>query len=325
MGGRQRTSAPGKLVLMGEYAVLRGQEAIVAAVDVRACAQLVLTEQLQVERDPGGLVEACLHELRDWGGEPRGHLEVDTSAFRDGSGQKLGLGSSAAACVAALYALSDAAGVVLSNRDALHSLAQRAHRRFQQGRGSGIDVAAAVYGGLVRFRRCEDTITVGSAPPLPLDWTLVPLWTGRAQDTRDFVAAVLALRCIDDVLAPLADAARSFVDACTRGQGDCAAQAMSAACRGLAALGEQAGIGIVTAPHRLAAAIAAEHGGAAKPSGAGGGDIALALVPAPRAAAFRAAATAAGLSPLSCAVGMGVRGADLETTTEPTAASRTGR
>jgi phosphomevalonate kinase len=55
------------------------------------------------------------------------------------------------------------------------------------------------------------------------------------------------------------------------------------------------------------AVLAREHGGAAKPSGAGGGDVAVAVIPDPDArAAFEAACDADGLTPIPVLVVPGV-------------------
>ena len=51
-------------------------------------------------------------------------------------------------------------------------------------------------------------------------------------------------------------------------------------------LGRKAGIDIVTDKHQYLAEIAKEHGGAAKPSGAGGGDMALCFIPVEQKSKF---------------------------------------
>lgn len=303
------TSAPGKLVLMGEYAVLRGHTAVVAAVDVRATTRLSEADDLRVDLDDGGLLQACLDEAAALGVRARGVLHVDTQAFRDEADRKLGLGSSAAACVATLHALLLAGDVDIGGVDGLHAAAQRAHRRFQRGRGSGIDVAASTYGGLVRFVRHDDDVHAGPAPSLPAALAIVPVWTGRSQDTRDFVAAVLAQKNVDELVAPIGDATARFVDACVRNDDRDVLAAVDDAAVGMAHLGAQAGIDVVSAPHVRLAAIARAHGGRAKPSGAGGGDIGLVFVRRDDVAALRAALVAEGLSPLSLRLGDGVDGA----------------
>ena len=89
-------SAPGKVMLTGEYAVLDGGEAVVIAVDRRAWATL---------GGPGApsefLAAAAAVLAREVGADAAaalGRVTVDTEALRQ-DGVKLGLGSSAAARV----------------------------------------------------------------------------------------------------------------------------------------------------------------------------------------------------------------------------------
>lgn len=80
-------------------------------------------------------------------------IVIDTSRFFDpATGLKLGFGSSGAAMVLLTAALLHLAGVdPLGNRNTLLSVAVRAHRAFQGGRGSGYDVACSTMGGMLRF------------------------------------------------------------------------------------------------------------------------------------------------------------------------------
>ena len=142
--------APGKAMLIGEYAVLEGEPAVVAAVSVYARAVL-----------GGGspsspFIEAAIREThvellelsRSILGPSVPH--VDTSAFVQG-GRKLGVGSSAAATVAAVGALLHAAGLDLSDekiRARAYAAAKRAHDSEQGTAGSGADLWAAVHGKL---------------------------------------------------------------------------------------------------------------------------------------------------------------------------------
>ncbi len=306
-----RASAPGKLVVVGEYAVLRGHEAVVAAVDVRATAVLAPEPALVVDFDEGGLLRACLDERAAAGPLPTGRLVVRTDAFRDPQDRKLGLGSSAAACVAMLRALAPGDDVA-----ALHALAQRAHRRFQRGRGSGIDVAAATFGGFTRFRRLDPAhdaeVIAGPAPALPSALAIVPVWTGRSQDTRDFVGIVLAHAEVEALLDPLGTAARSFIAACAADDAAGVLAAVDDARQGLLQLGSRCSLDIVSAPHAHLADIARQYGGAAKPSGAGGGDIGLLFVERDRERDARRAVADAGLAPLSLVTGGDVAGARLD-------------
>lgn len=288
------TSAPGKLVLVGEYAVLLGHPAIVAAVDRRAICTREPAAVLTLSGQDGEPYEASIEEARvrfpdDARDElkllrlvvdharargvplPDAHLAVLTTAFLDGTtGEKLGLGSSAAAAVAlaAQLCAGDDGAMPL---DLVHEISQAAHRAFSAGRGSGVDVAASTYGGVLRFQRGAAI----PAAPLPAGVGIVAVSAGAPQDTRDFVASFLARPDRISLAQPITDAVDAFTSARTAAE---LYAAVDAARAGMQRLGDRSGIDVVSAPHARIAEVAARHGGAAKPSGAGGGDLAVCFV-----------------------------------------------
>lgn len=303
--------APGKLVLVGEYAVLHGAAAIAVAVDVRA--------EVQVERQGASLselvtgpgapaafrwagdgrlhwaaghpgpygrpLEAVLAALAAAGHLPRAadlpacRIRISSDEFQRESGGrrvKLGLGSSAAVTVALLGALLRLAGGAPVERRALLGLAMEAHRRLQGGRGSGIDVATALLGGVVGR---SDGVQ-------PLPWLrglhLAALWTGSAASTPELLHRFEQWQ----LRAPQAFAAqmermRSISAMALAGwQADDAQRVLStvgAYDDALRQLDQAAGIGIYTNPHLRLRELCREHGLVYKPSGAGGGDFGLAL------------------------------------------------
>lgn len=123
-----KASAPGKLVLLGDYAVLAGGPALVAAVDRRAVGAT------GGPIPPSAVVEAVLARAKLEGGRPE-LPEIDTRAFLDEHGQKLGLGSSAAVAVVT-------AALSLGRDDErILRVALEGHRDAAGGVGSGVDVA----------------------------------------------------------------------------------------------------------------------------------------------------------------------------------------
>jgi phosphomevalonate kinase len=303
-------SAPGKIFLVGEYAVLAGGTAVVAAVDRRVTGRFV----------PGAgpsspLVAEAVRAVRNHLAQigltmPDGAPQIDSSALSSAGG-KLGLGSSAAAAAVAVGALLEAAG---RRADAdlacVFELAERAHRAAQGGRGSGADVAVAVWGGVVAFAR-----PAGAAPAIrPLGagpGEQVLFSAGAPRATVDGIRAVeaLAARAPDRHAAHLREigaAAQDFLRAWEAGDGRALIEAARSSGSALAALGRSAEIDIWTDPVRAAAALAAELGGTAKPSGAGGGDVGVAFfADAEAAAAFRARAPRVGLAILNIVTGAG--------------------
>ncbi|MBN8726333.1 MAG: hypothetical protein J0H15_01335 [Xanthomonadales bacterium] len=180
-------SAPGKLVLLGDYAVLEGAPALGVAIDRRARARVVATDDGVVGIDASdlgvlaatarlgtsglewsceadvssrlSLVESLCNGLAERGLLAAGqgfHIELDTSGFFtkvEGARHKLGLGSSAALTVALASALACAGGHderVADQKRWLGGLLEL-HRAWQGGQGSGVDIAASLAGRFIRF------------------------------------------------------------------------------------------------------------------------------------------------------------------------------
>ena len=280
--GSPVVAAPGKVFLIGEYAVLEGAPAVVAAVNRLAVGQYI----------PGGepasafvavAVEAALAGIGDRAEAlPVGSVLVDSSAF-SADGRKLGLGSSAAVTAATVAAVLELAGLsVAANRDLCFSLAQGAHRTTQGGQGSGADVAAAVHGGLVRFRRPPGGYPVVDRMKTPPDLRIVVFAEGKASSTMDHLAAMKAFaeRRPDEhaaLMRPLREHAELFVESLATASMRGMLSAARGYAEGLGELGTRSGVPIFTPHFEIAADLATNLGGVAKPSGAGGGDIGVAL------------------------------------------------
>jgi mevalonate kinase len=306
--GFASVSAPGKVFLVGEYAVLDGGTAVVAAVDRRAIGRFV----------PGAapstpLIAEAIRSVGDHLEEigaalPDGAPEIDSSRF-SAAGAKLGLGSSAAVAVVAVGALLDAAGRDVDGNHALaFTLADRAHRAAQGGRGSGGDVAAAVFGGVIGYSRAADGApvvrTLGRVPG-----ELVVYSAGPPHSTVTSIRDVQALARRDPSryahrMDEIAAATANFLHAWEARDGSAVVSAVHEAGAALVALGRNAEMDIWTDPVRAAARLAEELGGAAKPSGAGGGDVGIAFfTDAEAAKSFRARAPGIGLGILPILIG----------------------
>jgi mevalonate kinase len=273
-------------MLCGEYAVLDGGTAVVAAIDCYAEARL---DRQATASSP--FIAAALREAGLLLGElgeslPPGAPVVDTSAFsRDG--RKLGLGSSAAATVAAVGAILREAGLELAEPDnllALHQAARQAHDAAQGVTGSGADILAAVFGGLlvlndVRLSEREEPLLL----PAPLALRLVG--TSRSASTAELVSRYRTVGAAAYLGRDrMKVAGRHFVDACRAGAAGEVLAAVEEAYEAFLALGAALGRDLITADHREIAAIAKRLGGVAKPSGAGGGDLAVIFLPDAQAA-----------------------------------------
>jgi phosphomevalonate kinase len=293
--GSPVVAAPGKVFLVGEYGVLEGGTAVLAAVNRLAIGEFI------PELDPASplvaeAVRATRAALGDKGGAlPAGSVWIDSGAFsthdddnRSGAaatgGRKLGLGSSAATAACAVGAVLEMAGLpIAAHRNLAFSLAESAHRTWQGGVGSGADVAAAVHGGVLQFARPGGGTPVVRRLAGGLGATeLVVFSSCAAVSTTDQIRTMRAFAQAEParytaLLDPVRETAERFVQSLASRHPRETIAAMRAAGEALAALGAGAGVAIVTPAFARVAAIAAELGGAAKPSGAGGGDVGVAL------------------------------------------------
>lgn len=306
--------APGKLVLAGEYAVTRGGTGLVAAVDRYAVARARSGDGgATTMSHPSAFAAAVQRTLSRVYGADSTEVRtarataVDTAAFYE-AGRKLGYGSSAAttvALVARAIAGASAARGELAART--HPIAAAAHAEAQAmlgHAGSGIDVAAACYGGVLAFAN-------GVAEPLPapaVGW--IPFDTGVVASTPTLLAGVNTAHvdarrtsAVDHALAAIASAADQAISACRIADAAAFIEAMARGHLAMHGLATATGLSLVPAAVDRAATLAAHYHGAAKTCGAGGGDVAIAVVPLDHLPAAQRAFAAAGLRPLTVALG----------------------
>lgn len=294
-------SAPGKVVLCGEYAVLDGAPAIVMAVDRRARVRLSRADgdwhrlsapglgerEIEFSIDNAGAIirrdrattsarvdlslVGCV--FKSVGRCPAGplHLELDTRAFFDeAKGVKLGLGSSAALAVALTAALMHGKG----HPRGIAGAALAAHRAWQNGRGSGVDVAAAVHGGILAYRAMPDAATEVLRWPEGLRHAL--LWSGRPASTHDRIEAFRRSVRRHGKAARLGQAAEEMLDTWRGGDARNVLDGLSDYVQVLEASDVDRDLGIFDAGHRELAGMTGKQV-VYKPCGAGGGDIGIAL------------------------------------------------
>jgi phosphomevalonate kinase len=288
-------SAPGKLVLLGEYAVLDGASAMVMAVDRRCRARIAQADgpdcRLETRMPtagaqrfaPGAPSRVTLVDLirERLGCEPRWRswsASLDSGPFFAG-GRKLGLGSSAAALVAFSAAWTR---VAAQPRQALE-LAEliSLHRHFQGGAGSGLDIAAAFSGGTIAFRLDQNGMHQIGSVRLPNSVGFAGIFAGRSASTTDLVGLYQRFRAAEPASASalyraMSEIATDGLAAAAAGDGAALVAAVGDyGCR-LNALGAAMRIELMTPAHREIRAIATGFGLSYKMSGAGGGDMGLA-------------------------------------------------
>ncbi|MEX1265729.1 MAG: hypothetical protein WEA08_02330 [Woeseia sp.] len=286
-------SAPGKIVLSGEYAVLHGAPAISMAVNRRARVQAVpaaysghaLTAPGYCEGRWRFRSEAADIEWLDWPPEPgafsllellwqaarpgRGDwsLSLDSREFVDAAdGAKLGVGASAAIAVALAMVLSRIAG---RDEDG-PGMAAKAHRMFQGGHGSGVDIATSLHGGVIGFRRGEDAVPESLAWPAELHCRV--FWSGSSSSTVQKLRTLEGAR-MSESGRWLQELAEQVLAAWRQADISEVLGALAAYAKGLRAFDVDHDLGIFEAGHLELAEAAEDMGLVYKPCGAGGGDI----------------------------------------------------
>ncbi|MDH3533523.1 MAG: hypothetical protein OEO82_11385 [Gammaproteobacteria bacterium] len=286
-------SAPGKIVVCGEYAVLDGAPAICMAIDRRARASAWQSDAQYHTVSAPGFAAVCGKFLATAGhfewleaGDDFALVEhvwmsanlklsgslalkLDTRAFADAaSGRKMGIGSSAALTVALTAALHEFAGKAAD----IALVASAAHRRLQGGAGSGIDVRCSQHGGVIEFRMHSD-----ACKPLrwPEDLAFAVLWSGVSASTRTKLAELCA-RSPRPARAALAVAAERAAASWAGGSTASILKEMRAYTEALRSFSVDHDLGIFDAGH-AELADAATGDVVYKPCGAGGGDVGIVL------------------------------------------------
>ncbi|NGM69340.1 mevalonate kinase [Natronolimnobius sp. AArcel1] len=296
------SSAPGKVYLFGEHAVVYGEPAVPCAIEVRArvTAEQRTDSKLRVHADDLSLDGFTV----EYGGTTGEHPHVDApesllmaaTQYVDGAIEQVrdvtgedeigfdvtiesdiplgaGLGSSAAVVVSAIDAATRELGVTLET-DEIAERAYRTEHAVQEGQASRADTFCSATGGAVRVE--GDDCRAIDAPDLPL----VIGFDGGAGDTGELVAGVRDLReeydFAADTVETIGDIVRNGEDALAAGDLEELGRLMNFNHGLLSALG----VSSRSLDSMVwAARDANAHG--AKLTGAGGGGCIVALDPTP--------------------------------------------
>jgi mevalonate kinase len=280
---------PGKAMLSGEFAVLFGGTAIMMPVprylkitEIDIVPDKPYTPVIQLAlRHP--IPEISEHEKK-FG---RSHVVIDAGDFLTAnSGNiplKLGLGLSAAEATAVTaFRFEKAGSPWIQNKAAIFAHAYKIHSLAQQGLGSGADVACCAFAQPLRYKliKSKPSFEVIDRSNIVYSVPMALVWTGQSSNTRQLITKFSAwalgkdekskkllsdLIEISDRLAntwfiapnvefyKVMDEFTEIMDECAKG----------------------AEISFRLPIHDELDKWARQHGGRAKPTGAGGGDMVL--------------------------------------------------
>ncbi|WAI01268.1 mevalonate kinase [Methanogenium organophilum] len=181
-------SAPGKVFLFGEHAVVYGKPGIAMAIKPRVYVTVRKTRHPPRVKSP--YLEKCF-ELMGVNGSVYIHSQLPSSS---------GLGSSAAVTVATLSAINDEYGLGHTKSD-IASMAHSVEKSVQKGRASATDTYVSTFGGVLLIQG-----DIKRRLP-PEDFHLVIGNTMVSHSTARMVEQVSKFRATDpDIVNPILDA-----------------------------------------------------------------------------------------------------------------------
>ena len=307
--------SPGKLILLGEYAVLEGAPAVVTAVKRYAHATIKTSENSAFSiHSPGqdwpaqsfelivggkihfpnatphirsklkffsAIIETFLQEFKV--DLPPCNIEIVTDDFYlESSNVKLGLGSSAALSVALIHALLKFADISQHDKLDIFRQALRAHYRAQGKLGSGIDIAASTFGGALQYQITPNNPQNAFIEPLemPDNLLMLAVWSGASASTTELVSRVNAFRkqnlaAYQQIMTQMSDISQDGCLAIANGEVDRFLDCVQTYYLLMDELGVKSYAEIITPSHQEIAQLCRQSGTYYKPSGAGGGDLGL--------------------------------------------------
>lgn len=319
--------APGKLMFSGEWSVLElGNLSIVTAVDKYvSCTiskfdkmRLVIREygidaKFSIEKNKVfgleekklSFVRAAIEVVSEYLGKLDNFLiqtvNEGTDSVFDGKPYKLGFGSSAAvtvSVVAALFAFHGRNIALRKEKDIIFKLATIAHFKAQGKVGSGFDIAASTYGGLIIYKRFDPAFIEKKSlkelvtepwPDLyieeidfPEDLKILVGWTKSSASTKEMINQMSLFKkekadLYNEIINDINYTTRELISEIKKCNEEKIIKHVKENELLLRKLTKHSSVNIETKELRAMSEAADEAGGAGKLSGAGGGDCGIAI------------------------------------------------
>lgn len=293
--------APGKLYLTGEYSVLDGCPAFIAALDRGVTATFTPGDDSPAEGELSDAALRTAYAYLEEGGikVKKGSLTIENKLV-DEDGNKLGLGSSGAICTAVITAVLKAHGIAPSVSQTFR-LAAIAEASIQPN-GSFGDVAAAACGGFIEYSPIDSDwlgsrivttpvralvestwpLVTATRYPWPSNLLILVGWTGEPASTPALVKKYQSAKSrrkkeYQAFIESSRQVASTFERALDRGDEAKIKEAIVQSRQAVRALSTAAEMSLYTKKLMKLVKLSEKCGATAKPSGSWGGDCGFAI------------------------------------------------
>src|SRR3989344_6370112 len=147
-------SAPAKVILSGEHAVVYGKPAIVSSIDLRLKFTVTNLDRSSQDGNSSKDILFISERVKEYLRKQKIKFEDKPFGFEIKSDIPIGrgLGSSAALCVAASAAFLEFYIGKKFSKEEINNVAYKAEKYFHKN-ASGVDVSASCFGGLIYYRK----------------------------------------------------------------------------------------------------------------------------------------------------------------------------
>lgn len=312
------TKSPGKLIILGEYSVLEGAPSLVAATNRFANAFFKKSKDGAFKIVAPSINVPSLKFLIDDEGKVRfidkhfnkvvEKLSLFTAIFEHAAGKliksgikippleimldtydfylpknllKLGLGSSAAVTVSLITGLLSANIIEPEqiSREQILKLAMDSHKKAQGSVGSGVDIVAAVYGGIIKYQIIGKEISFKQIP-FPKDLYYLTVWSGKSASTPGYLEKFYKFKkerpeAFAELIQEMKTVSSSGIDAFEQNDINLFLQRYDDYFHLLHRLNNEISLPVITEEHQRIYDIARANDSFYKSSGAGGGDLGI--------------------------------------------------
>lgn len=197
--------APGKIILSGEHSVVYTKPALVTAINlqIRCTLEETSLKNNEINKDIRTNVEVIEKIVLDY--LSSNNIDFKKKFFKISLESDipvgLGMGSSAAFCVAVVTAMLHFFTGSSAQKEIINSLAYKGDKLFH-GNPSGVDVSASCYGGLIYFRKEFEFLKNISALhmkiPKVIEENLILINTGKPKETTADMVSLVKKRYNDN-------------------------------------------------------------------------------------------------------------------------------